>query len=80
MANAVTSTTTTMTTTTTTMATMATVGGKEVIVNATQTNRSSNATNANQLVADGHPEESEYEYIDEIERDYQDLISNKSGE
>lgn len=78
MANAATSTTTTATTTA--MATMATVGGKGVIVNATQTNRSSNATNANQLVADGHPEESEYEYIDEIERDYQDLISNKSGE
>lgn len=38
-----------------------------------------NANGLDQLVADIKPDDSDYEYVDEKEREYQELITNKSG-
>lgn len=38
-----------------------------------------NLNGLDQLVAGAKPDDSDYEYVDEEERDYQELISNKSG-
>lgn len=61
---------------------LTTVGGDSIILNEAQTGHTidNNLNGLDQLVADIKPDDSDYvEYVDEEERDYQELISNKSG-
>lgn len=56
--------------------------GNSIILNEAQTGHTNdnNLNGLDQLVADIKPDDPDYvEYIDEEERDYQQLISNKSG-
>lgn len=57
------------------------IGGDSIIMSEAQPGiTSDNHLNGlDQLVADIRPDDPDYEYVDEEERDYQELISNKSG-
>lgn len=60
------------------------IGGESMMISDAQSgNANDNHLNGNgldQLVADAKPDDADYvEYVDEEERDYQELISNKSG-
>lgn len=59
------------------------IGNEPIVLNEAQTGHTINGNNLNgldQLVADTKPDDPDYiEYVDEEERDYLELISNKSG-
>lgn len=56
-------------------------GGDSIIISEAQTGitNDKHLNGLDQLVADIRPDDPDYEYVDEEERDYKELISNKSG-